>query len=131
MAMPGRINLNGRSKYRAKKTVVGDITFDSRAEAERYGVLVMLEKAGEISDLKRQVAFILEVNGTKICTYRCDFTYRLKGRSVNGVAQQALIVEDVKGFRTRDYVLKRKLMKACYGIDILETGMRKRKKKCS
>lgn len=101
------------SKYRAKKTEVDGITFDSVREAKRYGTLKLMQLAGEITDLHLQAAFPLVINGVLICTYKSDFTYRNKAGDY--------IVEDVKGFITREYKMKRKLMKAIYGITIVET----------
>lgn len=71
-----------------------------------------MEAAGEISDLKLQVSYPLIVNEVKIATYRSDFEYIEQGQKV---------VEDSKGVRTRDYVMKRRLMLALYGIHIRET----------
>ncbi len=102
-----------RSKYHAIRTEVDGITFASKAEAHRYQELRLLEVAGEISDLERQVAFHLWVGDEHICKYVADFRYVRGGETV---------VEDVKGVRTAAYVLKRKLMKACHGIDLLETS---------
>lgn len=101
-----------RSKYRNVKTTVDGQTFDSAKEARRYTELKMLEKAGTIRGLRRQVVFDLEANGTLVCRYVADFLYH------HGESE---IVEDVKGVRTDVYRLKKKLMKACYGIEILET----------
>jgi hypothetical protein len=103
------------SKYGNKKTTVDGIVFDSRAEARRYQELKLLERAGEIFGLKRQQQFPIIINGMKVCTYIADFTYSdlRKGRDV---------VEDHKGFPTPQYALKKKLMKAVHGIEILETG---------
>ena len=100
-----------RSKYKAVKTTVDGITFDSKAEAERYKVLKARALAGEIRELKLQHCFELEVNGVKICSYKADFVY---------IENNKYVVEDVKGFRTPVYNLKKKLMKALHGIDILE-----------
>ncbi|MFS1428927.1 DUF1064 domain-containing protein [Vibrio splendidus] len=101
------------SKYAAKKTEVDGIMFDSGHEAHRYQDLKLLEKIGEISDLKLQPKFPLEVNGILICKYYADFSYfdHTKGESV---------VEDVKGFRTKEFILKKKLMMAVHGIDVFE-----------
>ena len=101
------------SKYRVKKTEVDGITFDSVREAKRYGTLKLMRLAGEVVDLRLQVAFPLAINGVLICTYVCDFTYRNQAGDY--------IVEDAKGFLTREYKMKRKLMKAIYGITIVET----------
>lgn len=99
------------NKYSNKKASVDGIEFDSRKEARRYKELKLLEHSGKISDLQMQVTFTIEINGEKICDYRCDFQY-----CENGV----LIVEDAKGYRTRIYKMKKKLMKACHDIDIKE-----------
>ena len=101
-----------RNKYNAKKTTINGITFHSKKEAERYLVLMSMEQAGEITELELQPRWPLVVNGVKIGRYTADFQYRQGGR---------LVVEDVKGVRTRDYVLRKKLMRACYGIEIKET----------
>lgn len=101
------------AKYRNRKTVVDGITFDSVKEARRYGELKRLERAGEIRGLELQPRFPIIVNGIKVCEYRADFDY------YNAAGNQ--IVEDVKGFKTPIYNLKKKLMRAVYGIDILET----------
>lgn len=99
------------NKYRNKKTVVDGITFDSRREASRYGVLKIMQAAGLITNLRLQVPYVIAVNGQKICRYVADFVYLENSREV---------VEDVKGVRTREYILKRKLMFAVFGIEIKE-----------
>lgn len=101
-----------KSKYGNRKTKVGDLTFDSRLEADRWKELCELQRVGKIGLLKRQRSFILAVNGVSICRYRADFTY---------VENGALVVEDAKGFLTDVYKLKKRLMKAVYGIEIRET----------
>lgn len=120
-----------KRKYNNKKPVVDGITFDSKAEAERYFELVILEKSGEISELKRQVKYVLipeqrepdytdkkgKVHKGRLlereCSYFADFTYK----DHNG----SLVVEDTKGMRTREYIIKRKLMLYKYGIIVKET----------
>lgn len=97
-------------KYGNEPTVVDGITFDSSKEARRYGVLKILERAGNISDLELQPRFRIHVNGRTICTYIADFAYTKDG---------ARIVEDVKGVKTPVFNLKRKLMKAVHGIDVV------------
>lgn len=98
-------------KYRAVKTIVNGISFHSKKEAKRYGELLLLMKAGEIQNLKLQPVYEIKVNGVKICKYIGDFEYSYKGIA---------ITEDVKGFKTREYVLKKKLMMACFNIQIKE-----------
>jgi uncharacterized protein DUF1064 len=101
------------SKYRNEKTVVGDITFDSKKEAARYQHLMLLQKAGEISNLVLQVDFAIIIRGVKICTYIADFVYQDKTGKT--------IVEDAKGVRTAVYKLKKRMVEAEYKIEILET----------
>lgn len=100
------------NKYAAKKKELDGIKFDSRKEARRYRELTLLAAAGELKDLKLQVPFDLIVNGQKICAYRADFTYTDKAGQ--------FVVEDAKGFKTPEYRLKKKLVKACHGVEIRE-----------
>lgn len=102
-----------QNKYNAKPTVIDGIRFASKAEAKRYGELQLLEKAGEISGLDLQPRYDLTVNGKFICQYVGDFRY---WRCIDGW----MVVEDVKGVRTPNYLLKKKLMRAVHGIEITE-----------
>jgi len=102
-----------RSKYGNERTTVDGITFASKKEARRYGELRMLERQKIISDLKLQRRFRLEVNGILIATYVADFDY--------GAGPDGHIVEDCKGVRTPLYRVKKKLMLALYGVEIIET----------
>ena len=88
--------------------------FDSVKEFHRYGCLQLLERAGKISDLKRQVKFELipKQDGERAVHYVADFTYYENGK---------LVVEDTKGFKTDAYKLKRKLMLWVHHIKIKET----------
>lgn len=104
-----------RPKYGNRKAVVDGFTFDSQAEARRYLLLKALQKSGHIRKLERQVKYLLAVNGVKIADYVADFRYI-------DVKRQAEIVEDVKGVKTPVYRLKKKLVKAIYGIDIVEVA---------
>ena len=96
------------SKYHSKKVMVDGITFDSKKEANRYCELRLLEKAGKIKDLQLQQQFILQPpfrkNGKLIraITYVADFVYYDIERMKN-------VVEDVKGYKTKEYMLKRKM----------------------
>lgn len=101
-----------KPKYHNKRVVIDGISFQSTKEGERYKVLKLEEKAGEIQNLKLQVSFPFVLNKVKIGTYRADFVYSFAG----GVK-----VEDVKGMKTPLYRWKKKMMKAFYGIEILET----------
>lgn len=104
-----------RNKYGARKVKSPDgQVFDSQKEYNRWDVLRLLERAGKISDLKRQVGFELipKQNGERACSYIADFTYWKDGQYV---------VEDCKGYRTEGYKIKRKLMLWVHGIKIHET----------
>lgn len=104
------------NKYGAKKVKAPDgQVFDSKQEFQRYGVLRLLERAGKISNLRRQVSFELipKQKGERACTYIADFAYTDE--------KGDLIVEDSKGFRTDAYKIKRKLMLWVHGIRIKET----------
>lgn len=101
-----------RNKYNAKITIIDGIKFHSKKEARRWQQLKLLEMAGHIIDLKRQVKFPFIVNDLLICSYYADFVY---------VGDGMKIIEDSKGVRTAIYKIKKKLMKAIYNIDILET----------
>lgn len=108
------------SKYKNRKVTVNGITFDSMKEANRWGQLKLMERAGRISNLRRQVRFCLipeqrmpDTLGPrggrrkgkiieKGCYYVADFVYEENGRTV---------VEDTKGFPTEAYKIKRKLMR--------------------
>lgn len=106
------------NKYRNTAVMRNGEKFDSAKEARRYGELILLERAGQISGLQRQVRFELipsqRVDGRVVeraCSYVADFVYQENGKTV---------VEDTKGFRTKDYIIKRKLMLYIRGIQIKE-----------
>ena|ERR1019366_779385 len=99
------------SKYRAVKTEIDGLRFDSRREGNRYKFLSLLLKCGKIEDLECQVRYPLAVNGVLVCVYVADFVYRHEGKK---------IVEDVKGYRTKEYKLKAKLFAAVMGFEIVE-----------
>lgn len=111
------------SKYGNKKTELDGIVFDSKKEATRWAELKLLQRAGEIYDLRRQVPFAVipaqkDANGKTIereAKYIADFTYR---DSKTG----RITVEDTKSeaTRTKEYILKRKLMLYRFGIKIKE-----------
>lgn len=89
-------------------------SFQSKLEMRRWQELTILQKAGEISELERQVTYRLDVNGYHIAKYIADAVYKDKNGN--------LIVEDTKSVATATptYKLKKRLMKAIHGIDILE-----------
>lgn len=106
------------NKYHAKPTVVDGIKFDSKHEADRYRELKILERAGAIQKLQLQVPYLLipsqYIDGKCVersVTYVADFVYHIGDE---------LVVEDTKGVRTPDYIIKRKLMLQVYGIRIKE-----------
>lgn len=102
------------NKYGAVKTTVEGITFDSGAEARRYQQLRLLERAGEISDLERQVSYRIDINGVHVCNVRPDFRYRDNRAG-------KVVVEDVKGGpATAVFRLKQKLVLAAHGITVVE-----------
>lgn len=113
------------SKYHAKKTEVDGIVFDSKKEAQRYNQLKVMEKFGLICNLKRQCKYELipaqYIDGKcveRAVTYVADFEYEvLKDPKIPTGTH---IVEDVKGMRTKDYIIKRKLMLHLQGIRITE-----------
>lgn len=121
-------------KYNNKKIEVDGMTFDSKKEANRYKELSLLQKAGEISGLRTQVRYVLIPSQREVsnevytrgenkgkykpgkllereCTYVADFVYYKDGE---------VIVEDTKGFRTKEYIIKRKLMLYVHHIQIKE-----------
>ena len=111
------------NKYGAKKVMAPDgQVFDSKKEHHRYFELKLLERAGRISDLERQVKYILiptqkDKSGKVIereCSYYADFKYF-------DHALGAEVVEDAKGVRTDAYKIKKKLMLWVHGIQVKET----------
>ena len=109
------------SKYRNRKVETPDGTFDSVKEYSRWQELKLLQRAGEIYDLQRQVPFVLiptqkDEHGKVIereVKYIADFTYREK-------CGNRLVVEDTKGMKTKEYILKRKMILYRLGIRIQE-----------
>ena len=107
------------NKYGNTKVSRYGRTFDSKHEAGRYAELKLLERAGKISDLKTQVAYLLipaqydEKHRCieRSCKYVADFTYMEDGK---------LVVEDAKGMKTDVYRIKKKMMLYKYGIRIRE-----------
>ena len=120
-----------KAKYGNNKIAIGDKTFDSMKEYHRYLDLLLLEKAGEIEDLRRQVKFVLvpaqrepdtigKRGGVKKgkllereVAYFADFVYQ-------DLKTGELVVEDTKGIRTTEYIIKRKLMLYVHHIKIHE-----------
>lgn len=101
-----------RNKYNAKKTLVDGITFDSKKEAARYIELKLLEKRGHIKNLERQVRVDVTHNSTLLFWWKADFVYFEDGKR---------IYEDVKGFETPLWRLKRKILRAMLNIHVRQT----------
>ena len=105
------------NKYHAKKITVDGIQFDSRREAMRYSELLILQRSGIITNLKRQEEFelITSCGKERPAKYHEDFSYI-------DTATGEKVVEDVKSraTKTKDYILRRKLMNWRHGIQIRE-----------
>ena len=101
------------SKYGNQTCVLEGKRFDSIREARRWQELRLMEKAGVIQDLRWQVKFVLvpPQAGMRGVDYVADFVYTENGKQV---------VEDAKGMKTKDYVIKKKLMLWMHGIRIKE-----------
>lgn len=101
------------SKYRAKKTEVNGIIFDSKLEAKRYTELLMMERSGRIKELKLQPVFLLQPSFKKNgktyrkIEYRADFQYY--DNKLN-----KLVIEDTKGIETEAFKIKKKLFEYQY-----------------
>jgi hypothetical protein len=104
-----------KPKHNNVQTLVGDELLDSGREATRYGELLLLQKADEITALQRQVWFLLEPGNDKNRAeyYIADFVYF-------DCSLKEWVVEDAKGYRERVYVNKKKSMYNKYGIDVKE-----------
>ena len=119
---PGRLPAVSRSKFKNKKVHLDGYTFDSQAEAKHYKFTLKPRlEAGEISHLEIHPRIRCELNGRKICDYIADFRYL--DASLEGPQGQTgcTVVEDVKGYKTDVYRLKKKLVEAMYpGTKICE-----------
>ena len=118
------------SKYNAKKVEYNGMTFDSKRELKRYKELELLQESGEITNLQRQVKYVLiptqrepdiigkrgGVKKGKVIEHECSYTADFAYNDEDG----DLVVEDSKGFKTKDYSIKRKLMLYVHGIKIKE-----------
>lgn len=112
------------NKYKNILCTVGDEKYRSQKERDRHQELKLLEKAGHIHALIREVPYELapavNVQGRKRppLRYVADFVYM--HRNNTGIGWHK-VVEDCKGVRTEGYRIKRHLLKAVHGIEILET----------
>jgi hypothetical protein len=114
-----RADVAKATKYRNVPTTVEGIVFASKWEAHRWTELRLEEKAGFIRKLVRQRPFAIVVNEMLVCQYVADFVYERLERFGAGESWQR-VVEDAKGMRTEMYRLKKKLMRACLGVEIHE-----------
>jgi hypothetical protein len=118
------MSFRGVSKYRAQPTMADGIRFHSAKEARRYGELKLLEKAGELHDLRLQQPLELTAfssvrrMGALVGRYFADFVYCECLRTP--CARSHLVYEDVKGFRTPLYKWKKKHVELQYGITVRE-----------
>lgn len=108
------IKIKRSSKYHAVKTYVGGIKLDSKKEARRYSELLLMQTAGVIQNLRRQVRFELQpaytkANGehVKNIVYVADFVYFDTRRN-------SMVIEDTKGVKTQVYKLKKKMFEYVY-----------------
>jgi hypothetical protein len=106
------MKLPRKSKYRAVRTKVDGVAFASKKEAARYVVLKAMQAAGQIRGLELQPKYWLMVGKTPVGSYIADFKYF----DING----CMVVEDVKGFKTPVYRLKKKIVEAQYGFKVHE-----------
>lgn len=126
---------HSKSKYKNRPVTIAGIRYASQKEAVRHKELLLMEKAGKIKNLRFQVGYELiparyetyerysEKTGKRLkdgkrcveesCKYIADFVYQDAGTG-------EWIIEDSKGKRTKDYIIKRKLMLHVHGIRIHE-----------
>lgn len=103
-----------KTKYGNKRTEFDGHVFASQKEANRYAELKLLLRAGKIRDMRLQPKYKIVVGDVQVCTYIADFAYFDTQKNKD-------VVEDAKGMRTPVYRLKKKLMWAVFGIEIMET----------
>lgn len=101
------------SKYHAQRTEVDGIKFASKKEAKRYVQLKAFERVGLIKNLRLQVPYqiIAKSKYGRAIKYIADFVY---------IEDEQTVVEDVKGYRTDVYKLKKRLMAEVYGVEVKE-----------
>lgn len=114
MTSYAKLNEKKPSKYHNRKIIYQGIQFDSQKEEKRYRELLLMQQAGLIRNLELQPRYDFVVNGKKLKHYyKADFRYEV-------VRSGQVVTEDVKGFKTKDYKLKKELVEALYGIEIAE-----------
>lgn len=105
-----------RQKFNARRTVVDGERFDSQREADYYGELLYRQKAGEIENIQRQPEYLITKDGIVLASFRPDFQFTVR-------ATRTWEVHEVKGgkaTRTEAYVLRKALVEAQHGIEIVE-----------
>ena len=102
-----------KSKYSNKRVEVDGEHLDSKREAKRWSELLLLLRTGQIHQLARQVHYELNAGGTHSLLYKADFVYQDKRTGET-------VVEDAKGFKTKEYKKKRNLMLKVWGITVIE-----------
>lgn len=107
MNLKEALRLQKRNKYGNKRAESNGLVFDSKLEAACYEQLVLLERAGEIQDLQRQVPIPITVNGRDVCKLVIDFQFWDKRNC-------CLVWRDAKGLVTAFASLKLKLARALY-----------------
>jgi len=104
------------NKFNNRKTEYNGFVFDSKKEAEHAQVLDFSRSARNekqrVEAYRKQVPYVININGKKICTYLADFVVQYGDKRIE--------VQDVKGFKTDIYKLKKKLVEAVYNIKIIE-----------
>lgn len=117
------------NKYKAKSQTIDGIKFGSIVEANRYCILKLMQKSGEISGLTPHPRFSLIVNGTLVGHYTADASYFLQTR-VEKRTVSTRVVEEVKGYRVRDYALRVNLFRTLFpDIEFVEIGTPKKRRK--
>jgi hypothetical protein len=104
-----------KAKFNANGRKVNGIWMASAAQATRYEVLLEMEQAGRVKNLRTEVPYPLDVNGKRIAMYRADFVY---DTDTPDPRLERRVVEDVKGMVTPEFKLKAKLFEAIYGDPI-------------
>ena len=126
------------NKYGNKKVVIDGIEFDSKNEGYRWSYLKLLEKKGEIRNLRRQVYFEITPDIYQIiprvgkrgqplmpnrrlmlnkCGYYADFVYEARNKKGN-IPPWRTVIEDFKGKETKEFILKRKVLWYFRGVFI-------------
>lgn len=108
--------VNKSNKFNARKTTYNGVVYDSKKEAKRAFELDLLIKKGEIKKVETQPEFDIIINGMRVCKYKADFKVIYPDGKI--------VYEDVKGLKQgaayQVFRLKKKLVKAVFGIDIIE-----------